>query len=134
MQNKIRTNNSDLEPRSGIWLALSDLYLDTELSDNDFKYIAKKIQESPYDIEEVKHINRYELYPLLYPNLLSIFGIWSGFDKEELAASITDRLSRKSWINNLYTNILYVLLHRKYFHTHFAHIEKYLSKPHHAVH
>lgn len=81
--------------RKPIWIALSDFYLDTELQDFDFRYIAKTILESPYTFEEVKTINTYEVFPVLQSNLLQPAGEWAGFNEKWLVKAITDYLKTK---------------------------------------
>ncbi len=91
----------DIEARKPIWIALSELYLDTELQESDFRYIAFKIIESPYSIDEVKTINKYEVFPVLQQNLLSPAGEWAGFQEEWLIKSITDSLSKRNLIKTV---------------------------------
>ncbi len=52
--------------------------LDTELQDNNIKFIAAKLKESPYSIEQVKQINKDEVFPVRYWNLLSTANVWTG--------------------------------------------------------
>ncbi|MDB5118846.1 MAG: hypothetical protein JWN56_64 [Sphingobacteriales bacterium] len=91
----------NIEERKPIWIALSEFYLDTELQESDFRHIAFKIIESPYSIDEVKDINKYEVFPVLQPNLLSVVGEWAGFDKEWLISSILDSLAKRNVIKKL---------------------------------
>jgi hypothetical protein len=88
----------NIEERKPIWIALSEFYLDTELQESDFRNIAFKIIESPYSLEEVKNINKYEVFPVLQPNLLSVAGEWAGFQEEWLINSITDSLTKRNSI------------------------------------
>ena len=71
----------NLMERKPIWVALSAFYLDTELHRTDFKHIATVIYKSPYNLDEVKTINKYEVFPVLQLNLLSVAGIWTGFNE-----------------------------------------------------
>lgn len=85
-------NNKERQP---IWIALSDFYLDTELQDFNFRYIAQTILESPYTFEEVKTINTYEVFPVLQSNLLQPAGEWAGFNEKWLVETITAYLETK---------------------------------------
>ncbi|MFD0798244.1 hypothetical protein ACFQZJ_12300 [Maribacter chungangensis] len=89
------------EERKPIWIALSELYLDTELQAHDFRYIARVIMESPYTFDEVKQINTYEVFPVLQYNLLSVAGVWSGFQEEWLVKEIKEALKRQSKIKKI---------------------------------
>ncbi len=91
----------NIEERKPIWIVLSEFYLDTELQESDFRHIALKIIESPYTLEEVKKINKYEVFPVLQPNLLSVAGEWAGFDEEWLVKSITDSLEKRNTLKKL---------------------------------
>jgi hypothetical protein len=103
------TSSINIEQRKPIWAALSEFYLDTELQDSDFLHIAFTIIESPYALEEVKTINKYEVFPVLQGNLLSPAGEWAGFDQDWLAEKIIYLLGRKSKINKIATEITYPL-------------------------
>jgi hypothetical protein len=81
----------NIEERKPIWIALSDFYLDTELQESDFRHIAFKIIESPYSLEEVKEINKYEIFPVLQPNLMSVAGEWAGFPENWTTLYIANR-------------------------------------------
>lgn len=86
----------NIEERKPIWIALSDFYLDTELQELDFRHIAFKIIESPYSFEEVKEINKYEIFPVLQPNLMNVAGEWAGFNEEWLVNRIQESLSKRN--------------------------------------
>lgn len=85
-----------IKERKPVWIALSDFYLDTELQDYNFQYIAKIIQESLYTFEEIKIINMYEVFPVLQPNLLQPAGEWAGFNEKRLIEAITNYLETKN--------------------------------------
>lgn len=70
----------DLLARAPVWEALADLWLDTELADYQFDYIARVIAASPYSLEEVLAIHEEEVAPAVSANLLSVAGEWAGFD------------------------------------------------------
>ncbi len=91
----------NIEDRKPIWIALSEFYLDTELQDSDFRHIALTIIESPYTLDEVKKINKYEVFPILHVNLLSVAGVWAGFDEAWLIEKITTRLKTKTKLSNI---------------------------------
>jgi hypothetical protein len=67
------------EQRLELWRALSDLFLDTEVDDVTFKYIARTISESGLSLPEVEDILWYEVYPVLESNLRSVAGVWDGW-------------------------------------------------------
>jgi len=97
----------NIEDRKPIWIALSCFYLDTELQDSDFRYIALKIIESPYSLEEAMEINKYELFPVLQPNLLSVAGVWDGFNETWLIAGIKDSLAKRNTLKRIGIEVSY---------------------------
>lgn len=72
------------DPRVRVWEAWSELFLDTELSDNHINYIAEILAESPYSIEELQHIVNAEVAPVCGWNLFCVAGVWAGFDVDWL--------------------------------------------------
>jgi hypothetical protein len=96
-----------IEERKPIWIALSNFYLDTELQDSDFRHIALTILESPYSLEEVKEINKYEIFPVLQENLLSVAGEWSGFDEKWLITTILETSCKRNKIKKLGLEVSY---------------------------
>ncbi|MGK6340934.1 hypothetical protein ACMGDK_01765 [Chryseobacterium sp. DT-3] len=94
-------NPVNIKERKPVWIALSDFYLDTELQDSDFRYIAQTILESPYSFDDVKTINIYEVFPVLQPNLLQAAGEWAGFNEKWLMEAITDHLKTKTVSDNV---------------------------------
>lgn len=113
----------NIEERKPIWIALSNFYLDTELEEYVLKSIAKKIIESPYSLKKVKEINTYELFPVLHYNLISVAGVWTGFDEDWLTNSIIDSLSKR---NKLKTIIIkaYFQINKRMFATYWEKLEK----------
>ncbi|QLG46141.1 DUF7079 family protein [Costertonia aggregata] len=104
----------EIEQRKPIWIAISDFYLDTELDDVSFKYIAKKIHESTFTFEEVKQIDRTDVFPVLYGNLLTVAGIWSGFNEEWLVPTIIENLSKQNTLSRFFLKIKYRLFRWMY--------------------
>lgn len=87
---------SNIEERKPVWLALSRIYLDTELLESDFEYIASELIASPYTFNEVRAIDKNEVFPVLYPNLLIVAGEWAGFDDEWLVKRIVCSLQERN--------------------------------------
>lgn len=79
--------------RKPVWLALSDLFLDTDTR-LSYAYIARTAATSPYSVEELGRILASEVAPVVQSNLDSVAGEWAGFHEEWLFESIAARLSR----------------------------------------
>ncbi|GAA4272532.1 hypothetical protein U6A24_09720 [Aquimarina gracilis] len=107
-------SNINISERKPVWKALSELYLDNELQDSTYSYMVAKFVKSPYDFNEIKYINRYEVFPVLYRNLLSVAGEWAGFEEQWLIRTITNRFNKKNLWTTLNDKAAYFLYHKMY--------------------
>ena len=83
----LRPAGSDLAGRRPVWLALSDLFLDTEV--NRFREgNARTLAASAYSMDELDAILREEVYPACSFNLSQVAGEWAGFDADWLERRI----------------------------------------------
>ena len=83
--------HDDLPRRRPVWLALSDLFLDTDVSLFQ-EANARLLAASPYSLEELDTILREEVYPACSFNPWSVAGEWAGewagFDPDWLEGRI----------------------------------------------
>ncbi|OBY60990.1 hypothetical protein [Pseudomonas sp. AU12215] len=70
--------------RESVWLALSELWLDTELDEADLATIASTLAISGYPPEELEAIYRLEVAPVVWSNSWVTAGVWDGFDPDWL--------------------------------------------------
>ncbi len=89
-------DEAEIERRKPVWAALSELWLDTELEDDDLRRIAGAMRRSGYSVGELREIYLFEVAPVVYANLLSVAGEWAGFDEGWLFAEATRRARRRS--------------------------------------
>jgi len=80
----------EIATRRPVWVALSDLFLDTDVR-LSYSYIARTLAQSPFTIEQLDSIFEEEVSPVLAFNLCSIAGEWAGFDEEWLVSEILGR-------------------------------------------
>ncbi|WP_339482264.1 MULTISPECIES: DUF7079 family protein [unclassified Pseudomonas] len=66
------------------WQALSSLFLDTEIDDLTYNYIARVVLETHYSPKEIHNILWNEVFPVLEANLRSVAGEWAGWTDEWL--------------------------------------------------
>ena len=76
--------------------AISEIFLDTELEDSDFKYIARQLIESGLSLSEIFSLYKYDVALLLDSNLKSIAGIWSGFNEEWLINALNEERQKRN--------------------------------------
>ncbi len=81
----------DLKRRRPVWEALSDLFLDTELTDEEYRSIAERIVSSGYSPSEIHTILWDEVYPAAECNIRLPAGEWSSFDGDWLQERILSR-------------------------------------------
>ena len=81
--------------RKSVWLALSDLFLDTDVTVN-YDYITRVCAESLFTIDELEMILKCEVAPVVLPNLSNITGEWIGFNEDWLIRKIANRKPKKS--------------------------------------
>jgi hypothetical protein len=88
-------DQQQIEKRKPLWLALSELWLDTELDEGDLQRISRIMVESALSIEELREIYLIEVAPIVSPNLLTVAGVWDGFDEEWLYSKILRNLQHR---------------------------------------
>ncbi|HWV13878.1 MAG TPA: hypothetical protein VN030_00490 [Cellvibrio sp.] len=115
-------DQENLEKRRAVWVALSDLFLDSDVS-TSYDYISRVCAESSYSLEELNHILRYEVAPVCLPNLWSIAGEWAGFNEEWLVASIQKKLRAKSFLPKRLLSYLNNVGFRTYIQVHWDSLE-----------
>lgn len=93
----------EIAQRMPIWMALSELFLDTELCAADYRRIHAVLAASMHDSASLRAILDREVAPALGWNLLSIAGEWAYFTEDDLRKLIVPRLDRRhpfrrSWV------------------------------------
>ena len=87
----VKLDAIELERRRPVWLAMSELFLDTQLDDCEYERIANVLYESQYSREQLRHILRDEVGSACVFNMLCVAGVWDGFDPVWLEAMILRR-------------------------------------------
>lgn len=88
------------DPRVPVWCALSDLYLDTDVS-LSYAFIAETLAHSPYSLDTLYAMLMDDVHPALYPNLMQVAGEWAGFDREWLLERIAQVQRQPRWRRRL---------------------------------
>jgi len=121
------TSEINIEDRIPVWEKLSLFYLDTELDYYDYRQIGLTIIQSPFSLEQVKEINRREVFPVLYSNLLIFTGEWADFDKDWLVEKIVKRSRRRNALSKLGLYIIHRPLKGMYM-KHWVEVEKAITE------
>lgn len=72
-----------------VWVAFADQFLDTETR-HDLPLAALAAVEAGLSVDEALDVWRFEVFPVVGANLLSIAGEWAGWDEAWLAAEIRE--------------------------------------------
>lgn len=80
--------------RVRVWIALSDLYLDTEV-EAFHDAIAETLAASPFPLDELHAMLMHDVHPVLFTNLIAPAGVWDAFDPDWLVARIRARGGRR---------------------------------------
>ena len=75
--------------RSILWLALADLFLDTDTA-RFHPGIAETIVKAGFAVDEAERILRWDVRPALYWNLLHTAGEWAGWEETWVLARIQE--------------------------------------------
>lgn len=86
----------DIDTRIPVWTALSDLYLDTDVT-LSHDHIVRTLAASPYPLEDLHEMLMYDVHPALYMNLMLVAGEWAGFDETWLVERITAIRRQPRW-------------------------------------
>jgi len=87
----------DIVNRLPVWSAMSDFYVDNELTDDRIREIAKVCSDSPYTLRDLEKIMFTEVWPAFVRNLFSVAGEWVGWSDDV----IIDRII-KNYKNRFY--------------------------------
>jgi hypothetical protein len=88
-------DDEQIPERRPLWMALSSLWLDTELSTEDLERIARIMANTDLTIEQLHEIYCVEVAPVVWPNMLAVAGVWNGFDEEWLCSQIIRNLRKR---------------------------------------
>ena len=96
--------------RRQLWIALSELYLDTEMQGGTHQHIARVFNEAGYTPEQAWRIDRREVFPVLCGNLCTVAGVWGGFGEEWLIDSLERYRAQRSWLRDRWFGLHFRLL------------------------
>jgi len=100
--------------RRQLWVALSELYLDQEITEHTYRHIAHTIVATGHTFAEARAIDRQEVFPVLFQNLLTTAGVWTGWDEAWLVDAISRSLKRRNWLSRQLYNLAY-RIHTRYY-------------------
>lgn len=90
----------DTAARRRAWIALSALYLDTEV-DGEHAHVARTLAATPFSLGALRAMLFEDVHPALRANLWSAAGVWTAFDVDWLVARIERRRARPRWLRGV---------------------------------
>jgi hypothetical protein len=88
-----------VQKRLPVWKALSEFFLDTELTPKELERIAQELAKTCYSEDELEQILAYEVCPGCRVNMF--LWAWIAFDEDWLLARINPYLGKRSWFMKL---------------------------------
>lgn len=88
-------SQEEIERRKPLWLALSELWKNTELFDYELNHIADQMISSGYSLAEIENICFREVAPAVYKNLIDFSGSWTGFEADSLYQAIVQNIKKQ---------------------------------------
>jgi hypothetical protein len=79
--------------RSEVWHAMSELYLDDEMTVGTYLCVAERIAATAYELEELEEICFNEVHPALCWNLTAVAGQWGYFEKDWVRGRIINEIN-----------------------------------------
>ena len=89
------------DPRRRARVAISELFLDTEIDDQTLARLRDVLRASRLSLPDLDAIYYDEVAPILYRNLSTPAGVWSGFDADWLEQEIQRRRGSGSFRRSL---------------------------------
>ena len=86
-------SEDEIARRRPLWIALSDLFLDTEMPEIHYRGIREAALSGGFATNEVKAILTDEVAPAVGANLLQIAGEWAMFDPDWVVDQVSDRVA-----------------------------------------
>lgn len=81
-------SDAEIERRMPVWVAMSDLFLDTYPFDWTLRHIAAAVMAADFSEPEAREIFRTEVGPAFAGNLLQVAGEWAMFPEEVVRTEI----------------------------------------------
>ena len=89
-------SSKDIARRSPVWVAMSELFLDTSLTKQELSQITEAIRTAGFTADEAEGILLDEVAPIFGWNLLSVAGEWLPWDETVVAELVLERLSKRN--------------------------------------
>ena len=97
---KVHLSTEEISLRLPVWAALSQLFLDTCLTDEERHEIAAVIRQAGLSADEAEAVLVDEVAPVFAPNLMSVAGEYVPWDQAQVAELVLAGLSKRGVLTN----------------------------------
>jgi len=106
------TTNQLTQQERQAYILLSELFLDTEHTELELNYLTSSLRPLGIPVLTLEYMLRYDLFPILLPNRLSVAGVWQGFNEDWLLQQVQDRRSAASsgWLRSGVDSVAWLIL------------------------
>ena|SRR5688572_26148903 len=80
----METDPAEIERKLPVWAAFSNLFLDTELQDQEYRSIARTLRSSGYSPDQLRSILLDEVAPAFVFNLVDVAGEWTPWSEDDV--------------------------------------------------
>ena len=91
--------STTIAERKQIWLALSNFYLEPQFDDKELKAFVQALKTSPYTLDEVMVIDRFEVWPVLKGYCFGKTKGREGFNEAVFISEAAKHLGKKRSFN-----------------------------------
>lgn len=86
--------------RVQVWDAISEFFLDSYFDGNRLEDIARRLAASPFSLDELRHIECFEVIPVCWSNIATpLPGEWLGFSPDWLIPNCLKLQKRRLNLN-----------------------------------
>lgn len=83
--------------REAVWLALAELWLDSETDAATLDYTVRRLRDSGLELAELERIFYCEVAPVVWLNAWNVAGVWDAFDPQWLRDECRRNQQRGRW-------------------------------------
>lgn len=84
-----------LTQRQQAWVALSVLFVDTELTDDTLRSVARKLIALHLDAVSAEVILFEDVAPVFVKNMLSVAGNWTGWEAQDVIQLVSEWIAKR---------------------------------------
>lgn len=117
-------SEEEFRRRLPVWISLTDLFLDTEVTQHGYRRMAEVVHDAGYSVHEVRQILLHEVAPVFGSNLLTTVGEWEPWSDDFVEKKMRAWMARPRWAARLTAALAWRLLRK-----HWEELQRHLANP-----